>query len=210
MANGGILLLLLGDVLTSNVVISKASPRPFLGKRWWWTTSPSSWPWSLTFSLVFWWCTTLPSVPVLIWAASHVNLHLHIFYLLFRIYLFCIFLFQNYLFCIYLFRIYLFCTYLAAPLLYTTSRPFNGCIGLKVWLCQITIISKSMMQTKVIDYDCWKGKVFVLKLSTSWIPCSSLSSRYSAIWSRNSEVTNIPRVKKVSNQIGRPALQRGR
>ena len=110
MANGGILLLLLGDVLTSNVVKSKASSRPFLGKRWW--------------------CTTLPSVPVLIWAASHVNLHLHIFYLLFRIYLFCIFLFQNYLFCIYLFRIYLFCTYLAAPLLYTTSRPFNGCIGL--------------------------------------------------------------------------------
>ena len=83
MANGGIPLLLLGDVLTSNVVMSKASPRPFLGKWLWCTTSPSSWPWSLTFSLVFWWCTTLPSVPVLIWAASHVNLHLHIFYLLF-------------------------------------------------------------------------------------------------------------------------------
>ena len=33
MANGGIPLLLLGDVLTSNVVMSKASGRPFLGKR---------------------------------------------------------------------------------------------------------------------------------------------------------------------------------
>ena len=61
-AKGGVLLLLLGDVLTSNVVNSKASPRPFLGKRWW--------------------CTTLSSVPVLIWAASHVNMHLLIFYLL--------------------------------------------------------------------------------------------------------------------------------
>ena len=62
MAKGGVLLLLLGDVLTSNVVNSKASPRPFLGKRWW--------------------CTTLSSVPVLIWAASHVNLHLLISHLL--------------------------------------------------------------------------------------------------------------------------------
>ena len=100
MANGGILLLFLGDVLTSNVVNSKASPRPFLGKRWW--------------------CTTLSSVPVLIWAASHANLHLLNFYLLIL----------HLLICICLFRIYLFCTYLAAPLLYTTSRPFNGWIGL--------------------------------------------------------------------------------
>ena len=141
MANGGILLLLLGDVLTSNCVNSKASPCPFRGNRWW--------------------CTTLSSVPVLIWAASHVNMHLLIFYLLIshllilhilishllvlhllilhllilhllisHILLFRIYLFRICLFRIYLFRIYLFCTYLAAPLLYTTSRPFNGWIGL--------------------------------------------------------------------------------
>ena len=136
MANGGILLLLLWGVLTSNVVKSKASPRPFLGKRWW--------------------CTTLSSVPVLIWAASHANLHILIFHLLIphllilhilisnllilhllilhlfisHILLFRIYLFRICLFRIYLFRIYLFCTYLAAPLLYTTFRPFNGWIGL--------------------------------------------------------------------------------
>ena len=126
MANGGILLLLLGDVLTSKVVKSKASPRPFLGKRCW--------------------CTTLSSVPVLIWAASHANLHLLIFHLLIPhllilhilisnlliLHLLILHLFISHilLFRIYLFRIYLFCTYLAAPLLYTTSRPFNGWIGL--------------------------------------------------------------------------------
>ena len=153
MANGGILLLLLGNVFTSNVVKSKASPRPFLGKRWW--------------------CTTLPSVPVLIWAASHVNLHLLIFYLLI-----------SHLLILHL----LSCS---SPIHhFSTIQRLDRPVECR-WV-KLQSFQNQVMQTKVIDYDWWKGKVFVLKLSTSWIPCSSLSSRYSAIWSRNSEVTNIP------------------